>query len=377
MKKLKVITIFGTRPETIKLAPVIKELEKHPKQIISKVIATAQHRDMMDAFVRVFELKTDYDLNVMTHNQTLFDITAKTLKRIEGILSKEKPHLILVQGDTTTAFVASLAAYYFKISVGHVEAGLRTKNKYSPFPEEINRRLISPIADFNFAPTRRAKENLLREGIDPENIFITGNTVVDALFLTLKKPYDFKRGVLKKINFEKKKTILVTVHRRESFGKPIEQIFKAIKEIAKKFDVEIIYPVHLNPNVQGAANKILSGIKNVHLIEPLEYVPFVNLMNKCYLVLTDSGGVQEEAPSLGKPVVVLRDVTERTEGIKAGTAVLAGTNKDKIIKIVSRLMTSKSTYQKMSKAKNPYGDGKAAKRIVESILNFKNSLLGK
>ncbi|MFH1855701.1 MAG: UDP-N-acetylglucosamine 2-epimerase (non-hydrolyzing) [Candidatus Omnitrophota bacterium] len=376
MKKLKVITIFGTRPETIKLAPVIKELEKHPKQIISKVIATAQHRDMMDAFVRVFGLKADYDLDVMTHNQTLFDITMRTLNRIEDIFLKEKPDLILVQGDTTTAFVASLAAYYLKISVGHVEAGLRTKNKYSPFPEEMNRRLISPIADFNFAPTRQAKENLLKEGINPRNIFITGNTVIDALFLTLGKPYECSHKVLKKIDYKNKKVILVTVHRRESFGKPIEQIFKAVKEIANKFDVEIIYPVHLNPNVQKAASEILAGIKNIHLIEPLEYVPFVNLMSNAYLVLTDSGGVQEEAPSLGKPVIVLRDVTERMEGVKAGTAVLIGTDREKIIKTTSRLLTSNAAYQKMAKAQNPYGDGKAAERIVKSILNFKNSLFG-
>ena len=375
MKKLKVITIFGTRPETIKLAPVVKELERHPEQIISKVLVTAQHRRMMDPFVKIFNIKTDYDLNIMKHNQTLFDISARTLRRIEDIFAKEKPHLVLVQGDTTTAFVSSLAAYYLKIAVGHVEAGLRTQNKYSPFPEEMNRRLIGPIADLHFPSTQNAKKNLLNEGVSSKNIFITGNTVIDALLLTLKKPYAFKHYLLRNLDFKNKKMILVTAHRRESFGKPLEQIFKAIRKIAKKFDVGIIYPVHLNPNVRKVANKILSGVRNIYLIEPLEYVPFVHLMSKSYLILTDSGGIQEEAPSLGRPVLVLRDVTERPEGIKAGTAVLVGADKEKIVKVASKLLSSESSYQKMAKAKNPYGDGKAAKRIVGIILKHKEEFL--
>ena len=375
MKKLKVITIFGTRPETIKLAPVVKELERHSEQIISKVLVTAQHRRMMDPFVKIFNIKTDYDLNIMKHNQTLFDISARTLRRIEDIFAKEKPHLVLVQGDTTTAFVSSLAAYYLKIAVGHVEAGLRTQNKYSPFPEEMNRRLIGPIADLHFPSTQNAKKNLLNEGVSSKNIFITGNTVIDALLLTLKKPYAFKHYLLRNLDFKNKKMILVTAHRRESFGKPLEQIFKAIRKIAKKFDVGIIYPVHLNPNVRKVANKILSGVRNIYLIEPLEYVPFVHLMSKSYLILTDSGGIQEEAPSLGRPVLVLRDVTERPEGIKAGTAVLVGADKEKIVKVASKLLSSESSYQKMAKAKNPYGDGKAAKRIVGIILKHKEEFL--
>ena len=377
MIKLKIISIFGTRPETIKLAPVIKELESYPHQIISKVLATAQHRHMMDTFVKDFDIKIDYDLNIMKDNQTLFDISTGTLRCIEDIFAKEKPHLILVQGDTTTAFISSLAAYYLKISVGHVEAGLRTQDKYSPFPEEMNRRLIGVIADLHFPPTQNARKNLINEGTNPKNIFVTGNTVIDALFLTLKKPYEFKHHILKKLDFRNKKVILVTAHRRESFGKPLEQTFKALKEIAKKFAIEIVYPVHLNPNVRKAANKILSGIGNIHLIEPLEYVPFVNLMNKSYIILTDSGGVQEEAPSLGKPVLVLRNITERTEGIQAGTAIILGTNKEKIINVTSQLLNSKAAYQKMARAKNPYGDGKASKRIVNIILKHKEELFRK
>lgn len=375
MERIKIITIFGTRPETIKLAPVVKELESHPKQIISKVLATAQHRHMMDPFVKIFNIKTDYDLNVMKSNQTLFDISATTLRRIENVFIKEKPHLILVQGDTTTAFIASLAAYYLKIPVGHVEAGLRTQNKYSPFPEEMNRRLVGVIADLHLAPTQTAKKNLLKEGIDSKNIFVTGNTVIDALFLILKRPFVFAHPVLKEMDFRNKKVILVTAHRRESFGKPLQEIFKAIRQIANNSDIEIIYPVHLNPNVKKTADKILSGIKNIHLIEPLDYISFIHLMNKSYLILTDSGGVQEEAPSLGKPVLVLRNVTERPEGIKAGVAVLVGTNRRKIINTVSALLSSKIAYQKMARAKNPYGDGKAAQRIIKIILKNRRYLL--
>ncbi len=375
MERIKIITIFGTRPETIKLAPVVKEFERHPKQIISKVLATAQHRHMMDPFVKTFNIKTDYDLDVMTSNQTLFDVSTRTLQRIEDIFIKEKPHLVLVQGDTTTAFIASLAAYYLKIPVGHVEAGLRTQNKYSPFPEEMNRRLVGAIADLHLPPTQTAKQNLLKEGINSKNIFVTGNTVIDALFLILKRPFVFMQPVLRRMDFKNKKVILVTAHRRESFGKPLQEIFKAIRQIANNPDVEIVYPVHLNPNVKKAADEILSGIKNIHLIEPLDYISFVHLMSKSYLILTDSGGVQEEGPSLGKPVLVLRNVTERPEGIKAGVAILVGTNRKKIISTVSKLLGSRAVYQKMAKAKNPYGDGKAAQRIVKIILKNKRHLL--
>ncbi len=375
MEKIKIITVFGTRPETIKLAPVVKELERYSKQIVSKVIATAQHRHMMDPFVKIFNLKTDYDLNVMKSDQTLFDISATTLRRIENVLIKEKPHLILVQGDTTTAFISSLASYYLKIPVGHVEAGLRTQNKYSPFPEEMNRRLVGAIADFHFAPTQTAKKNLRNEGVNPKNIYVTGNTVIDALFLILKKPFTFTHPVLKSMDFKNKKIILVTAHRRESFGKPLEEIFRAIRQVANNLEVEIIYPVHLNPNVKKTADRILSGIKNIHLIEPLDYISFVHLINKSYLILTDSGGIQEEAPSLGKPVLVLRNVTERPEGIKAGVAVLVGMNRHKITSTVLKLLNSKSAYKKMAEAKNPYGDGKSARRIIKIVLNNKQNLL--
>jgi UDP-N-acetylglucosamine 2-epimerase (non-hydrolysing) len=377
MKKLKILTIFGTRPEAIKLAPVIKELKSYSKQISSKVLITAQHRQMIDSLIEAFKIRPNYDLNIMKHNQTLFDISSRTLHRIEDIFKKEKPHLILVQGDTTTAFISSLAAYYLKIPVGHVEAGLRTNDKYNPFPEEMNRRLLGVIADFHFSPTYGAKKNLLKEGISSKKIFVTGNTVIDALFLILKKPHEFNSRIFKKIDFKNKKVILVTAHRRESFGAPLEQIFKAIKEIAKKHNVEIIYPVHLNPNVKKASSKILSGLKNVHLIEPLDYIPFTHLMNDSYLILTDSGGIQEEAPSLGKPILVLRNTTERPEGLKAGTAVLVGTNRKKIVETTSKLITSRPTYERMSKAKNPYGDGKAARRIMNIILKNKQELLNK
>lgn len=375
MTKLKVISIFGTRPEVIKSAPVVKKLRKHLREIISKVIISAQHRRMVDQFLELFDIQPDYDLNIMRPNQTLFDVTGRCLKKLEDILKRERPHLILVQGDTTTAFAASLAAYYLKIPVGHIEAGLRTEDKYRPFPEEMNRRLVSVIGDLHFAPTNKAKENLLKEGVNPKSIFVTGNTVIDSLLDITGRKYRFKDPFLRRIVSKDKRIILVTAHRRESFGKPLESICNALKEIASSFDVEIIYPVHFNPNVQKTVRQILSGIKNIHLIDPLEYEPFVHLMKRSYIILTDSGGIQEEAPSLGKPVLVMREVTERPEGIKAGTAKLVGMKKAKIIAEASKLFRSKTAYNKMARAVNPYGDGKAAKRIVKIILRSKEILI--
>lgn len=375
MEKIKIISILGTRPEVIKLAPVIKELGEFPREINSKIIISAQHRKMADQFLRLFNICPDYDLNIMKPNQTIFDVTSRCLKKLEDILEREKPHLVLVQGDTTTAFAASLSAYYLKIKVGHIEAGLRTADKYSPFPEEINRRLVGVIADLHFAPTSGARENLLREGIDPKTIFVTGNTVIDSLLDTAQKEYHFKEDFIKKIISENKRVILVTAHRRESFGRPLRSICEALKEIADSFDVEIIYPVHFNPQVQKIARRILSGIKNIHLIEPLGYEPFVHLIKRSYLILTDSGGIQEEAPSLGKPVLVLREVTERPEGIKAGAAKLIGLEKAGIVSAAAKLLNSRGVYCKMAGSVNPYGDGKAAERIVKVILNSKHALL--
>ncbi|MFH1093774.1 MAG: UDP-N-acetylglucosamine 2-epimerase (non-hydrolyzing) [Candidatus Omnitrophota bacterium] len=373
-KKIKVFTILGTRPEVIKLAPVIHELNKHKKEIESRVVLTGQHRKMVDQFLNLFRIKPDYDLDIMTRNQTLFDVSSRCLIRFSKVLEKEKPDLILVEGDTTSAFIASLAAFYLKIPTGHVEAGLRTFDKYRPFPEEINRQLISVVADLHFAPTKRAKNNLLREHVNPKKIYLTGNTVIDSLYSVASKKYALKDEMLKKIDFEKKKVILVTAHRRESFGGPFQEICKAIRAISEFKDVEILYPVHLNPNVQQPVNNILRGKQNIHLLKPLDYETFVFLLRKCYFVLSDSGGVQEEAPAFNKPILVMREVTERQEGVEAGVARLIGMNSSRIVKEVSKLLNSRTAYAKMSKSANPYGDGKASKRIVKAIIdNFKNS----
>ncbi|MFO0793861.1 MAG: UDP-N-acetylglucosamine 2-epimerase (non-hydrolyzing) [Candidatus Brocadiaceae bacterium] len=378
----RILFVFGTRPEAIKLAPVIKEIEKFP-ELKGIVCITAQHRKMLDQVLKTFEIVPHYDLNIMVEGQNLFDIAIKSLDGLKDVLAHVKPDLVLVQGDTTTAFIASLAAYYLKIPIGHIEAGLRTYNKYSPFPEEINRRLLSVLADYHFAPTSWAKSNLLKEGVLEEKIWITGNTVIDALLMIhswLKtegsrqrwKNY-FKNTWNLELSFEieksKPKVLLVTGHRRENFGVGFKNICMALKEIAeKRNDVEIVYPVHLNPNVQQPVKSLLSGIANIHLIDPLEYEPFVFLMNTSYLVLTDSGGIQEEAPFLGKPVLVMRETTERPEGITAGTVKLAGTQKDRIVKETLSLFDNAELYQKMSQATNPYGDGKAAGRIIRIIL---------
>jgi len=371
----KILLVFGTRPEAIKMAPLVKAFEKE-NSIVSKVCVTAQHREMLDQVLDIFDIKPDYDLNLMKSGQDLYDITSNVLLGIKDVLSNFKPDIVLVHGDTTTTSAASLAAFYQKIKVGHVEAGLRTGDMYSPWPEEANRQITGVLANYHFAPTKVSKENLLKENKDSSTILVTGNTVIDALFLALdriEKEKDLKEKIIKKINSqyrisEYQKIILVTGHRRENFGEGFINICEALKEIAlNNPHVDIVYPVHLNPNVQKPVKDILSDVSNIFLIEPLEYESFIYLMNKAYFIITDSGGVQEEAPSLGKPVLVMRDTTERPEAIEAGTVKLVGTNKETIVKEANRLLVYSSEYEKMSKAHNPYGDGKACKKIVEFI----------
>lgn len=377
---MKVLILFGTRPEAIKLAPVIKKFKSQNSKFITKICVTAQHREMLDQVLDLFEIELDYDLNIMKHNQSLSDITVDGLRKLEEILNREKPDFILVQGDTTTTFVSSLAAYYSKIKIAHIEAGLRTKDKFNPFPEEINRRLTDCLSDLYFAPTEKARENLLKEGVDESKIFVTGNTVIDALLMMVEKQKgekiqkDMERRFLNKygILFDNRKLILVTGHRRESFGKDFENICYGLKKIAmNNHDVRIVYPVHLNPNVQKPVRKILTGVSNIHLIEPLDYFSFVWLMNQSYLILTDSGGLQEEAPTLGKPVLVMRKKTERPEGIEAGTAKLVGTDSEKIFLETMKLMDDEKLYQAIAKTVNPYGDGKASERIYEILERFR------
>ena len=375
---MKVLTIFGTRPEAIKLAPVIKELEKTP-EISSRVCVTAQHRQMLDQVLQLFEIDPDFDLDLMREDQSLFDITASILQNLEEVLKEERPDIVLVHGDTTTAFVASLAAYYFKIKIGHVEAGLRTYDKYNPFPEEINRRLVDVLCDLWFSPTKNAKQNLLREGAQDDKIFVTGNTVIDALLWVTKHQASpavqegMKRQLYDKfgVSLDKRRVILVTGHRRESFGEGFENICQGLKKIAKHNpDIQLIYPVHLNPSVREPVFRILGDTTNVHLIEPLDYALFVFLMNRAYIILTDSGGIQEEAPSLGKPVLVMREKTERPEAIEAGTAKLIGTDCERIFTETQQLLDDQVEYEKMAKAINPFGDGRAAERIVHVLQNI-------
>lgn len=367
-EKLKVMTVFGTRPEAIKMAPVVSELFRRSDKISPIVTVTAQHREMLDQVLTLFKIKPDYDLNIMSQSQTLFDITCRVLYGLNEVLTKAQPDIILVHGDTTTTFAGALAAYYHQKSVGHVEAGLRTGNKYSPYPEEMNRKLTGALTDLHFAPTNTSKENLLREGVSPENIFVTGNTVIDALHQTVRDDFKFRNDLLEQIDYGKK-IILVTTHRRENWGEPLRNVYKALKKLTEDFsDVEIIFPVHKNPKVRDVVNEELGGLEKVHLIDPLDYEPFANLMNRATLILTDSGGVQEEAPSLGKPVLVLRDTTERPEAVDAGTVKLIGTDFDKVYSTARLLLTDKNEYDKMAAAVNPYGDGKAAKRIVQAIL---------
>ena len=369
MKKLKVMTIFGTRPEAIKMAPVVLELLKFPEKIETTVTVTAQHREMLDQVLNLFNIKPNFDLNIMAQGQTLFDITSRALLGLNDVLSKVKPNIVLVHGDTTTTFAGALAAYYHQIAVGHVEAGLRTKNKYSPYPEEMNRKLTGALTDFHFAPTNTAKNNLLAEGVDAAKIFVTGNTVIDALYKTVRADFKFT-GELAKFN---RTFILVTTHRRENLGEPLRNVYKALKKLIEEFpDVEIIFPVHKNPKVREVVNEELGNLAQVHLIEPLDYEPFANLMNRATLILTDSGGIQEEAPSLGKPVLVLRDTTERPEALDAGTVKLIGTDMEKVYGAAKLLLTDSAEYEKMASAKNPYGDGHAAERIVKILLESKN-----
>lgn len=373
-KMIKILIVFGTRPEVIKMAPVIKELRKYPDKLSCRICITAQHRQMIDPLLKLFDIKPNYDLNIMQENQSLEHITITVLTRLGEIIKQEKPDYLVVQGDTTTAMAASLAAFYQKIKIAHIEAGLRTWNKVHPYPEEINRKIIDSVSDLCFAHTEQAKRNLLREGIAEENIEVTGNTVIDALLNIAGRNFDSKETVLENIPFDEKKVILVTAHRRENFGQPLINICKAIKEIASRYpDVYVVYPVHLNPNVQKTVYSILSGIENVLLIEPLDYEYFVQLMKRSYFILTDSGGLQEEAPSLGKPVLVLREVTERPEAVEAGTAQVVGTQSERIIKKTAELLEDKKGYERMSKAINPYGDGKASERIVARLLKVADS----
>jgi UDP-N-acetylglucosamine 2-epimerase (non-hydrolysing) len=363
-RPIKVMTIFGTRPEAIKMAPLVLELNKHPEHFESIVTVTAQHRQMLDQVLHIFEITPDHDLNIMKDRQTLIDVTTRGLEGLDKVMKDVKPDIVLVHGDTTTTFIASLAAYYNQIVVGHVEAGLRTWNKYSPFPEEMNRQLTGVMADLHFAPTAMSAENLLKENKSNENIFVTGNTAIDALKTTVKNEY--QHDVLDKIGSDR--LILLTAHRRENLGEPMRNMFRAIKRIVEEQpDVQVVYPVHLNPVVREIAAEILGDDPRIQLIEPLDVIDFHNFASRAYLILTDSGGVQEEAPSLGVPVLVLRDTTERPEGIAAGTLKLAGVDEETIYSMATELLTDRSAYEKMAKAANPYGDGNASKRICEAI----------
>lgn len=367
MKRLKVMSVFGTRPEAIKMAPVVLELKKFSSEVESLVAVTAQHREMLDQVLTLFNIRPDFDLNIMSEGQTLFDITSRALLGLNKVFCAAKPDVVLVHGDTTTTFAGALSAFYHQIEVGHVEAGLRTRNKFSPYPEEMNRRLTGSLADLNFAPTATAKENLLRENVDAEKIFVTGNTVIDALFETVRADFKFT-GEFEHVDFDKR-IILVTTHRRENLGEPLRQVYKALKALVEEIpDVEIIFPVHKNPKVRAVVNEELGGLERVYLTDPLDYEPFANLMNRATLILTDSGGVQEEAPALGKPVLVLRDTTERPEAVDAGTVKLIGTNQAKVYSAAKLLLTDAEEYRKMSEARSPYGDGHAAKRIVQALL---------
>ena len=373
----KILIVFGTRPEAIKMAPIVKEFEKHKKDFRVRVCVTAQHRSMLDQVLSIFNIKVHYDLNIMKPNQDLYDITSSVLLKMRDVIKDFKPDIVFVHGDTTTTSATSLSAFYEKIPVAHIEAGLRTGNIYSPWPEEMNRKLTGAITRYHFSPTETSMQNLLNENVPQKNIYVTGNTVIDALFMIvnrlkldkklssriekeiIEKGYDIKRN---------KKLILVTGHRRENFGEGFINICKALKDIALKYkDIDILYPVHLNPNVQKPVYGLLSKVPNIFLIEPIDYLPFVYLMDKSFIIITDSGGIQEEAPSLGKPVLVMRNTTERPEAVTAGTVKLVGTDRKKIVKETSLLIDNKKVYLKMSKAHNPYGDGKACQRVLKYL----------
>lgn len=368
MKKIKVMTVFGTRPEAIKMAPLVLELQKQSQRFEAITTVSAQHREMLDQVLDIFHIKPDYDLNIMHARQTLTDITSNVLINLDKILKEAKPDIVLVHGDTTTTFAASVAAFYNQIPIGHVEAGLRTWEKYSPYPEEMNRQMTDAMTDLYFAPTNQSKANLLKENHKEDNIYITGNTAIDALKQTVDKGYH--HDILDKVSPDNK-LILLTMHRRENQGGPMRRVFKVIREVVEsREDVEVIYPVHLSPAVQEAAKEILGNTERIHLISPLDVVDFHNLAARSYFIMTDSGGVQEEAPSLGKPVLVLRDTTERPEGVEAGTLKLVGTESEKVKQEMEELLDNAAEYQRMSQAKNPYGDGKASERILDAIAYY-------
>lgn len=364
---IKVMSIFGTRPEAIKMAPIIQEMERHKSEIDSVICVTAQHREMLDSVLDTFHITPDYDLNIMKKGQTLDSVTGTILHGLNNILDREKPDMVLVHGDTTTTFASALSAFYHKIPVGHVEAGLRTHNLYSPYPEEANRQMVGTIAELHFTPTMQSLKNLLQENKDPEKIYVTGNTAIDALRTTVKKEYD--SAALRWAGDAR--IILLTAHRRENWGEPLKRVFTAVNKITEKYpDVRVIYPCHMNPAVRGLADEMFANNDHVRVIEPLEVTDFHNLIKKSYLVLTDSGGIQEEGPSLGKPVLVVRETTERPEGVEAGTLKLLGTSTENIVKQVSRLLDDEIEYERMSKAENPYGDGHASERIVNAIVRY-------
>lgn len=361
---IKVLSVFGTRPETIKMAPLVKELDSR-KEIDSIVCVTGQHRQMLDQVLGAFDITPDYDLDIMRQGQTLTDITVRVLEGMNRVISEVKPDIVLVHGDTSTAFAAALSAFYNKVPIGHVEAGLRTYNKYSPYPEEVNRQFIGTVADMNFSPTEKSKQNLIAEGKEPSTIYVTGNTAIDAMSLTVKDDYTDDTVEWAKDS----RLIVLTAHRRENIGDTMKGMFRAIRRIIEKYeDVKVVYPVHLNPAVVSAANEVLGGVERVRLIKPLEVFEFHNLLARSYIILTDSGGIQEEAPSLHKPVIVLRDTTERPEGVEAGTLKLAGTDENVIYSMIDELLSDADEYAKMSEAKNPYGDGHASKRIADAII---------
>lgn len=364
-KRIKVMSIFGTRPEAIKMAPLVKELERRA-ETESIVCVTAQHRQMLDQVLDTFEIKPDYDLNIMKQGQTLSDITTAALLGLEGVIKEARPDLILVHGDTTTTFAGALAAFYQQVAIGHVEAGLRTDNKYSPYPEEMNRQMVDRLTDMFFAPTALSRENLLRENVPAEKIYVTGNTAIDAMATTVRG--DYTHPELDWIS-EKERLILLTAHRRENLGDPMRSIFRGVRRIVDEFpDVKVLYPIHLNPAVRQVAKEVFEGCERVRLIEPLEVFDFHNFQNRSFIILTDSGGIQEEAPSLGKPVLVLRDTTERPEGIEAGTLKLVGTDEETIYREARRLLTDEAEYRRMSRSSNPYGDGHASERIADAII---------
>jgi len=372
VKKLRLMTVFGTRPEAIKMCPLVLEMYKYPEYIEPIVAVTAQHREMLDQVLELFHIKPDYDLNIMASGQTLYDITTRALNGLKEVIEDAKPDMVLVHGDTTTTFAGALAAFYAQVTVGHVEAGLRTGNKYSPYPEEMNRKLTGSIADMHFAPTSTSKENLLKENVNPEAIMVTGNTVIDALQTTVKANYEFADAEFNKIFARGNRLILMTTHRRENLGEPMRNVYKALRKVLETHaDVEAIFPVHKNPKVREIVQEELGGLERVHLIEPMDYEPFANLMGKVDIVLTDSGGIQEEAPALGKPVLVLRDTTERPEAVDAGTVKLVGTGYEDVLRETNLLLDDPAHYQKMAEAANPYGDGKACERIIRAILQKK------